>query len=70
MIVGVCDNDCMNINILVFDSRGNQVASDTTVDDTPVVVIEPEKTAEYRVEISMENCTAEPCFYGIGVFGK
>lgn len=70
MLVGVCDQDCVDINIEVFDSRGKQVASDTKVGDTPAVVVEPEKTGTYKIQVSMEKCSNNPCFYGVGVYGK
>jgi hypothetical protein len=36
MLVGICDNDCTDLDFRLFDSSGNEVASDVATDDTRV----------------------------------
>jgi hypothetical protein len=40
-IVGVCDNDCQDLDLILYDDNGNRVASDVQRDDTPVVKVTP-----------------------------
>lgn len=70
VLVSACDADCSDVDIRVFDGNGNQVASDTAMDDIPVARVTPRWTGTFRVEISMHKCSNSPCFYGIGIFGK
>jgi hypothetical protein len=67
---GACDNDCSDLDLTLFDAAGNQVATDIETDDTPVVHVAPSRNGTYRVRITMASCSAEPCRYGVGIFGK
>jgi hypothetical protein len=69
-IMGACDNDCSDLDLTLYDARGNEIDSDLQVDDYPVVSVEPGRTSTYRIKVTMARCTAEPCRYGIGIFGK
>ena len=69
-IMGACDNDCSDLDLTLYDRAGREIDSDLQVDDYPVVSVEPGRTATYRIKVTMATCTAEPCRYGIGIFGK
>jgi len=69
-IVGVCDNDCDDLDLRLFNDQGEEVDSDTKTDDVPIVVAAPRKDAKYRVKVIMASCKTSPCWYGIGVYGK
>ncbi|HET7229547.1 MAG TPA: hypothetical protein VFJ16_06060 [Longimicrobium sp.] len=68
-IVGVCDNDCSDFDLRLFDARGRMVAEDVLDDDTPVLSVTPSSGGTYTVRAIMTSCSAEPCRYGIGVYG-
>jgi hypothetical protein len=68
-IVGVCDQDCTDIDLEIFDGD-NSVDSDYEVDDTPVLQVAPAYGAEYRLHVYMANCRTEPCYYGVGIYGR
>jgi hypothetical protein len=68
MIVGVCDNDCTDVDLRLYNEDGDMVDSDVAADDTPVVQITPERTARYRIRATMATCSVEPCRYGVGVY--
>lgn len=70
ILVSVCDQDCSDLDIKVFDENNNQIASDTAVDDRPVVSVTPRWTGEFRIQVTMYKCSNSPCYYGIGVFGN
>jgi len=69
-IMGACDNDCSDLDLTLYDRNGNEIDSDLQVDDYPVVSVEPNRSGVYRVKVTMARCSAEPCRYGIGIFGK
>ncbi len=69
-LVGVCDNDCTDLDLVLYDADGNQVDSDVQVDDVPIVQVTPSETMRYRVKVMMATCKTNPCWYGIGVYGK
>jgi hypothetical protein len=69
-LVGVCDNDCTDVDLVLYDADGNQVDSDVETDDVPIVTVRPAETMRYRVKVMMATCKTNPCWYGIGVYGK
>lgn len=69
-IMGACDTDCSDLDFVLYDPAGNQVDDDVEMDDVPIVSVTPSRSGTYRVKVVMANCTAEPCRYGVAVFGK
>jgi hypothetical protein len=69
-LVGVCDNDCTDLDFRLYDANGNEVAEDVATDDTPVITITPRRSGQYVLQAVMADCRADPCRYGIGVYGK
>lgn len=68
-IVGVCDNDCEDLDIRV--SIGDEVvAEDILDDDVPIVNFTAKGETRYSVRVTMATCKADPCFWGIAVFYK
>jgi hypothetical protein len=70
VLVGVCDNDCADIDLSIFDNAGTQLDSDYEGDAYPVLEVTPSGTAAYRVHAYMASCDTEPCFYGVGVYAS
>ena len=69
-IMGVCDTDCSDVDLELYDPGGSKIDSDVLDDDAPIVSVTPGKSGSYRIKVMMIKCTAEPCRYGIGIFGK
>ncbi len=69
-IIGACDEDCDDLDLVLYDPQGDQVDEDTLVDDFPIVEVTVPRTGQYTIEVIMASCTAEPCRYGLGAFGK
>lgn len=69
-LVGVCDRDCSDLDLVLYDEDGYIVDSDTEPDDTPIVSVTPRETARYRLHVMMASCAVQPCYYGVGVFGR
>ncbi len=68
ILVGVCDNDCPDVDLMLLDDSGNEVDSDYETDAVPIVEATPFRTQSYRVHVYMADCTNAPCFYGVGVY--
>ena len=69
-IMGACDEDCTDLDLTLYDGRGNVVDSDVLDDDYPLVSVTVSRSGAFRVRVSMAACSAEPCRYGIGIFGR
>lgn len=68
-IIGVCDNDCDDLDIKV--SEGDRtVAEDILDDDVPIVNFSAKNETRFVVKVTMASCKSEPCFFGIGIFYK
>lgn len=68
--MGVCDEDCHDIDLRLYDPDGDEVASDVRSDDWPIVTVTPRFKGTYRVRVVMASCSRNPCYYGIGLFTK
>jgi len=69
-IVGACDTDCSDLDLVLYDGAGNQVDSDMLVDDFPIVEVTPSRSGTFTVQVQMAACSVAPCRYGLGAFGK
>ncbi len=70
VLVGKCDQDCNDLDLVIYDPNGNEVDSDVEVDDAPVLTLTARSSGRYRVKVSMPGCSANPCRYGVGVWAK
>lgn len=70
VLTSVCDNDCSDLDIKVFDENNNQIAEDKEVDDAPIVEVTPKWTGQFRIQVTMYQCSDDPCYFGLAVFGK
>ena len=68
--MGVCDQDCQDIDLRLYDPAGDEVTSDVRTDDWPIVSISPSYSGTYTLRVVMASCSKDPCFYGVGVYTK
>ncbi|MGH6951020.1 MAG: toll/interleukin-1 receptor domain-containing protein [Vitreimonas sp.] len=69
-IVGVCDRDCADLDLRVFDPQGTLVTQDTSTDSQPVVGVQPGSPGTFTVQVLMYNCSVEPCYYALALYGR
>jgi hypothetical protein len=69
-LVGVCDDDCDDLDFELFDSLSDAVTDDLRADALAMVIVHPRHRARYRLRISMASCSVSPCWYGVGVFSR
>lgn len=70
-VLAVCDNDCSDIDLTLFDMDGNQIDFDVETDDYPWVdtaKLAAGTSRQFRVQVAMASCSADPCRYAIAVF--
>jgi hypothetical protein len=70
VLVGVCDNDCPDMDLALLDDAGNEIDSDYEDDAVPMVNVTPSGARNYRVRVYMASCTSEPCFFGVALFAQ
>jgi len=69
-IVVVCDDDCDDVDVSLYDSHGRLVDKDIDEDDTALIHGRPDRTETYTVRIEVEDCDSEPCVVGAVLFAK
>lgn len=69
-IVAVCDNDCSDIDLRLFDENSNEVATDVAMDDQPVVQVAPRWTGAFSARVFMASCAVAPCYYSAQLYGR
>lgn len=70
VLFGACDNDCTDLDLLIYDTSGSLVRRDVATDDRPVLVFTPAKSGKYKIEVVMAACTDQPCRYGLQLNSK
>jgi hypothetical protein len=69
-IVSFCDEDCSDIDLYLHDEDGDEIDSDVSTNDVPIISCRPRRSEEYTIEVRMYECSSEPCYFGIGIFGR
>ncbi|MEE4176742.1 MAG: hypothetical protein V2I46_04460 [Bacteroides sp.] len=67
-ILGVCDNDCFDLDLELYTTDNTLLSQDVETDDYPLVSVTPSQQTVYRVKVVMANCSTGPCRYGLGVY--
>jgi hypothetical protein len=67
-VVGVCDNDCSDLDMSANGSSGNDLDSDYADDDVPILNFTPGGSGRVSLHIFMADCAVEPCRYGYRVY--
>lgn len=66
-VIGICDENCSDVDLVVRDVHGQEMGSDLAADDKPVVVFEGEPGARYEFEVLMPSCSAY-CHWGVRAY--
>lgn len=69
-IVSTCDSDCSDIDLWLFDENDNEIDSDISNDDKPVVEVSPKWTGRFKLKIRMVKCSINPCKFIVAIYGK
>lgn len=69
-VVAVCEHSCDDVDLLVRDQDGTEVASDLADYAVAVVNFIPPAEGRYRINVKMNKCSTGNCHFGLGVFVK
>ncbi len=69
-IIAVCDNDCSDIDLKVYDENNNLIAEDVAYDDYPLVNITPRWSGPFKVVVTVPGCRTEYCYFGVAAFRR
>ena len=69
-IVGVCDANCGDFDIRVFDPNNRLIAQDVLQDAVPVVHVVPSVTGQFSIEPNMARCSTQQCWYAFNVYSR
>jgi hypothetical protein len=67
-LVGVCDVDCSDIDLAIFDGNGELVVRDVEDDDVPIIEFTVTSGGDFSLNVGMYECSAEYCYYGVALF--
>jgi hypothetical protein len=70
MVVGVCDNACSDVDLVLTDQGGTEVESDRMTDDKPVLARIGEAGGTFVLAVEMASCGSSTCHYGVRVYRK
>jgi hypothetical protein len=69
-LVGICDADCGDLDLTLYDPSGTQLDSDVEVDDVPIVSTTPRRAGRYSVRVQMAGCSIDPCRYALQLYTR
>ncbi len=69
-IVGVCDRDCSDLDIRLFDGNGSLIIEDTSTSSQPNVGVIPSTSGTFNIQVNMYACTVAPCYYAIALYAR
>ncbi len=67
-LVGVCDLDCHDLDLGVYDEYGQEIAVDVQGDDRPEVNIDIREPGILEVHVYMAACSVEPCGFAVQAY--
>jgi hypothetical protein len=70
VIFATCDRDCGDIDLFLYDMRGNKLTYSDDTSDKPILMYQPAQTQVYKIVVFMYDCSINPCRYGLAVYGK
>lgn len=70
LMFGMCDGDCTDLDLQLFDSSGNKLDEDVLEDDSPILEFRVPSAGNHRIRVVMASCSADPCAYGVALYHK
>ena len=72
LFIGVCDKDCSDLNLTLYDQNRNIVAIETVEagHNYPAFALAPRETGTYYLRATMAECRTNGCYFGVGIYRK
>ncbi|MFJ6024287.1 hypothetical protein ACIQC9_06795 [Brevundimonas sp. NPDC092305] len=67
-LIGLCDENCVDLDLTAINSSGVTVASDLGPDDEPVLDLGTDAPGVYRIQTKMADCSAARCAYSLRLY--
>ncbi|NER01983.1 MAG: hypothetical protein F6K17_04695 [Okeania sp. SIO3C4] len=67
-ILGVCDDNCNDLNLTLKNQQGEKIANDEKQDGVPVISFTPTENNDYRITARPDKCSTEQCEFGMVLF--
>lgn len=67
---GVCDLDCTDLDLAIYDENGRAIVTDTELDDRPMLNFEIVQPGTFTVRVYMAECSREPCAFALQAYVK
>lgn len=68
MAIGVCDENCSDLDVAISGPGGDNLGADVLDDDTPIVAFEATRSGQYKATVLMAACGSARCNYGVRVY--
>jgi hypothetical protein len=69
-VIGVCDADCGDFDLALYDGYGNEITRDNGSAATAMVGVIPTSSGQFGVQAQMYHCARAPCFYALVLYGR
>lgn len=69
-IVGVCDRDCSDLDMRLYDGNGGLIIEDTSTNSQPNVGVLPTSSGAFTIQIHMYACSVAPCYYAVALYAR
>ena len=69
-VVGVCDRDCSDLDLRLFDGNGGLIIEDTSVNSQANVGVIPTSSGAFTIQVHMYACTVAPCYYAVALYAR
>lgn len=69
-IVGVCDDECTDLDLQLFSPGQHLLDSDHAADDLPVLFATARVTGTHVIRVWMNGCETALCDFGVATFRR
>ena len=65
VLLGICDEDCGDIDLHLFAPAGKEIAFEGKTSSRAVLWMTPLSAGAHRLEVVMLRCGTPPCYYAV-----
>jgi hypothetical protein len=69
-VLGVCDRDCGDLDLGLFDANGQLLTQDTSTNSQPFIGAQPSYNGNFVVRVNMYNCNVAPCYFALALYAR
>jgi len=69
-VLGVCDRDCNDLDLGLYDANGQLLTQDTTTSSQPFIGAQPSYNGNFVVRVNMYNCNVAPCYFAVALYAR